>query len=68
MAKGFFEEANGNKSILRLVWAITTITMLGVWAYIAIKNAEWFPFQLSDIGMFATLFAGKVAQKYLEGY
>ena len=61
-----FEDDNGNKSSMRLIWAICVLTIMAVWAVVCIKNNQLYSFELGDAALMTGLFGGKVAQKYLE--
>ena len=65
MAKAF-EDDTGNRSIMRIVWALCVLTIMFVWAYVCIKNNTLYSFQIGDATLMAFLFGGKIGQKYLE--
>ena len=66
MSAKLIQDDNGNTSSMRLVWMLAVVTILGVWAFISVTTATFQNFTLGDAGWFATLFAGKVGQKYVE--
>lgn len=66
MGAKILQDDQGNASSMRFVWVAAVLTILGVWAYISISTRVFQNFTLGDAGWFATLFAGKVGQKYVE--
>jgi len=60
------EDDKGNRSSMRAIWAICTLTIVGVWAIISISQQELQSFSTGDAILMASLFGGKVAQKYVE--
>ena len=66
MSAKIFEDDRGNRSSMRWIWAICTLTIFGVWAIISISQHELQSFGTGDAILVASLFGGKVAQKYIE--
>lgn len=67
MSANFLQDNQGNSSSMRLVWTISTLVIVGVWAYCSIISGVMQSFSSGDALWIASLFAGKVGQKYVEG-
>jgi len=63
-----FDDDDGNRSITRIVWAITVLTIIWTWSYICISKGELFNFAIGDATLMGILFGGKIASKYAEKY
>jgi hypothetical protein len=63
---GFFREANGDLSAMRLMTALVILIMLLTWAYTVIATRTWIPLDVGDaVVILGSLFA-KAYQKGKE--
>ena len=62
-----FQDDKGNTSIMRIVWAISVLTIMFTWSAVCFMKGDLISFQIGDATLVAFLFGGKVGQKYLEG-
>jgi hypothetical protein len=63
---GFLRDDTNKKSSIRILVCVCTLTMLGVWAILSIKNNVMQTIDIGTAMAFATPFGGKVVQKWLE--
>ena len=62
----YFKDDGKRQSSMRLVWALVTLTIFGVWAYLSIITRKFIDFTVGDSTLIGLLFGGKVGQKYIE--
>ncbi len=60
------QDNDGNTSSMRIVWVISVLTIIGVWAVVSLKNNQMQSFSVGDAVFIGMLFSGKVGQKYIE--
>ena len=65
MAKAF-EDDNGNRSVMRMVWAGAVIIFMGTWAVVSAQNGQLEHLTMGDAMFFASLLGLKVGQKAIE--
>jgi len=62
----FHQDDEGNRSILRIVWAICMVGMIAIWGIVSIQAGELQSFGMGDAILMVGLSGSKVAQKFIE--
>ena len=60
------QDDKGNNSTMRIVWAISVLTVMFTWSFVCITEGKFLSFEIGDATLIAFLFGGKIGQKYLE--
>lgn len=66
MVAKFHQDNEGNRSMLRIVWAICMFSMVAIWGVVSIQAGTLQTFGVGDAILLVGLSGSKVAQKYIE--
>jgi len=61
-----FNDQDGKRSSMRIIWSISVIIVMIVWAIASIYHREFIHFTSGDVCFFTTLFGLKVGQSTVE--
>ena len=63
---GLLQDDNGGASSTRFVFVVGSLVVIGVWAYLCLKQGAFVGIPLKDLGILVTLVTGKVGGKVFE--
>lgn len=65
--RGYLEDGDGNKSVMRVVYAFVMITLITIWAIVSLLNSKLEVMDSGFLMIMIGLSGTKVAQSMVEG-
>ena len=62
---GFLQDGNGNRSSMRVTFALATAFILAVWGIVSVRTNTMAPMPMEILGIIVALVTGKVTQGVL---